>query len=48
MCTHITTANTKVSNWGVLNRCLLFTVDICVKNISKFYATISRNMKGYN
>jgi hypothetical protein len=29
---------------GVLNRRLFFTVLICVKNISKFYMTILRNV----
>jgi len=44
--THITTANTKMCQIGqrVLNRNLFLTVPICVKNISKFYVTILRNM----
>jgi hypothetical protein len=45
-CSHITTATTKKFQIGyrVLNRRVLFTVPIRVKNISKFYVTISRTM----
>jgi hypothetical protein len=45
-CTHITTATTKMFKIGqrVLNTRVFFAVSICVKTISKFYVTFSRNI----